>query len=291
MGTLKAVVFATLSFCLGVASSQDTYRREAPSDPGYADASPSTEDALKEVSLRFASAYASAGRPRVALFWNRDLSDVTSTEQRSVKNVAGKNERDVASHVDSTTGPVGSGSTQDKKESGSFSLTVTESKVTDAVATRKTTLSERDLWQVETEFVGRLLDAGVIVLDRSALVRTTAVKGEGSANSQALEINALLGKADLLLEMLLTRDPEAPLGWGFRSNLKEIKTGRVLGTAYLTAMPRIRTAAPTYRARPGGFDLVQPPPAQITVQAIGRTLAADSMRDLVGRLAAFKREN
>jgi hypothetical protein len=255
-------------------------------DPGIGVATPpeqQQEEAPGDVLKRFAAAYGSAGRPRIALYWNRDLSDRTGLENRSANNLNVKVTRDYEGTE--TAAGASAGATQRQSRNDSLAVVATQSRSGGLDAARRTTLSERDLWQVETEFVARLLDAGVVVLDRAAILRTTARKADGEPNMQAIETDALLGKADLLLEILMTRDSDAPLGWGFRSNLKDVKSGRLLGTSYLVAMPRGKQAEPVYRARPGGFDLIAP---QVTVKAIGDTLAVDSMRDLATRFAALR---
>lgn len=224
---------------------------------------PETERARDTVE-RFAGAYGKAGRPRIALFWNRELSDRLADTQRETLRVHG----------------VG--------RPGAFSVTASQGAETVAAPQRSTTLSERDLWQVETEFNRKLLDAGVVLVDRATIMRLTAgAAGQPAANAQAIEMSALVGKADLFLEVLLAADASAPLGWGFRSNLKEVRSGRILGTQYLAAMPELPPAgAPSYRARNGGYDRVEAEPAKVTVRAIGETLALDSMRELMRRLPA-----
>lgn len=223
---------------------------------------PDSERARDAVE-RFASSYAKAGRPRVALFWNREISDRLADRQRETLRVQGHAGRD------------------------SFSLSASQGTETVAAPGRSTTLSERDLWQVETEFSRKLLDAGVVLVDRATIMRLTAGGANAPAtDAQGVEIAALVGKADLVLEVLLAADAAAPLGWGFRSNLKEVKTGRVLGSQYLAAMPELPPAGTaSYRARAGGYDRVEPEPAKVTVRAIGETLALDSMRELARRLA------
>lgn len=214
----------------------------------------------------FAAAYARAGRPRVALWWNRGLSDRVASETREVQRITAQ-----ANREGTWAGITASRGTEVARESE-----------------RRSTLAERDLFQVETEFTRRLLDAGVQVVDRATIVRLAAGKdaqAPAPQNTQALEMAALAGHADLFLEVLLSADPAAPLGWGFRTNLKAVKSGQVLGTAYLDAMPELPPAGRgTYVARAGGYDLVPAPPAKVTVQAIGDALALQTMQELTRRL-------
>ncbi len=233
---------------------------------GTAEVPPSPR--AQQTLAAFAAAYVRAGQPRIALWWNRSLSDRVADDAREVARVTAQSSRD-----------------------GTWA-SVSASRGTEVAreAARASSLSERDLFQVETEFTRRLLDAGVQVVDRAAIVRLAAgarADAATPANLQALEMAALTGHADLFLELLLTADATAPLGVGFRTNLKAVKTGLVLGTAYLHAMPELPPAGRgTYVARPGGYELVAAPAAKVSVQAIGDALALETMQELTRRLAA-----
>lgn len=213
----------------------------------------------------FERAYNKAGKPRVAMLWNRELTDRYANDRREVSRLGA----------------------QVSADGNRLSISASQGSEVVAQAQRQTSLSERDLWQLETEFTRRLLDAGVAVIDRATTMRLVArAPGGGGPDAQPVEMSALVGYADLFLEVLLTRDPAAPLGWGFRSNLKEIKSGRVLGSQYLSAMPELPPAAkPTWQVRPGGYEQVAGPVARVTVQDIGDTLALDTMQELARRLA------
>lgn len=220
--------------------------------------------AARPVVDAFSSAYARAGKPRVALFWNRELDDRLARGTRDV----------VRAEVDAS------------RDGRSVTASVSRGTETDGEALRRTTLSERDLWLVEAEFVRVFLEAGTTVVDRAAIMRLAAARERGSADAQGVEMAALKGHADLFLEVLLTGDPSAPLGWGFRCNLKEVKSGRLVSTQYLTALPTLPApGAASFRARDGGYERVAAPPPRVTVRDIGVTLALDAMRELTRRLA------
>jgi hypothetical protein len=221
--------------------------------------------AQTQVLQTFADAYARAGRPRIALWWNRVLSDRHADDTRQVDRMTAELSADRRrASIEASSG----------REARSEPL-------------RSARLAERDLFQVETEFTRRLLDAGVRVIDRATLLRLTAAHKSGLADldRQQLEIQALIGHADYFLEVLLSPDESAPLGLGFRTDLKTVQGGQVLGSAYLTAMPDLPPPGRGhYVARPGGYELVPPSPARITVQAIGDALAMQTMQELARRL-------
>lgn len=212
----------------------------------------------------FSSAYVRAGKPRVALFWNRELNDRLSRGTREV----------LRAEVDAS------------RDGRSLTASVSRGTETEGDTLRRTTLDERDLWLVEAEFVRVFLEAGTTVVDRAAIMRLAAARDRGSADAQQVEMAALKGHADLFLEVLLTGDPSAPLGWGFRCNLKDVKSGRLVSTQYLTALPSLPApGAASFRARDGGYERVAAPPPRITVRDVGVTLALDAMRELTRRLA------
>ena len=214
---------------------------------------------------QFGAAYNKAGKPRIALFWNRELTDQVSTDSREVTRINAHRSRD----------------------GNDYSLSASQGRETTALPHRNSSLSERDLWLVETEFTQRLLDAGAVLVDRAAIVRMTAVGASAPASMPGIEMSALAGKADLLLEVLLTRDDSAPLGWGFRSNLKDVRSGRVLGSQYLSAMPELPPRGePSFRAGPKGYERVEAEAVMVPIRAVGETLASQAMGELARRLPA-----
>jgi hypothetical protein len=223
-------------------------------------ASPGTAAAVAQ----FAASYTKAGKPRMVLFWNRELDDRVGAESREVTRI----------------------NTHRSGDGNDYSLTASQGRESSSAPQRSNSLSERDLWLVETEFTQRMLDAGAALVDRAAIVRITAAGTSAPTSMPSIEMSALAGKADLLLEVLLTRDPSAPLGWGFRCNLKEVRSGRVLGSQYLSAMPELPPRGePGFRAGPKGYERVEAEPVKLPIRAVGETLAAQAMSELARRLA------
>lgn len=227
--------------------------------------------AARQTLRNFAQAYGQAGRPRVALWWNRQLSDRHSDQGRDVARL------DAEVSADGRRA----------------SLASSRGREAQVDAARRSSLSERDLFQVETAFTRGLLDAGVRVVDRATIVRLAAVHKGGSQapaalDAQQLEMQALAGHADVFLEVLLSPDVDAPLGVGFRIDLKQVRSGQVLGTAYLHAMPELPPPAPAhFEARPGGYVRVSPPPPTVTVEAVGDALVLQTLAELQPRLAGW----
>ncbi len=86
------------------------------------------------------------------------------------------------------------------------------------------------------------------------------------------------GKADLLMEILATRDHRSPAGTAFKVTVKEISSGRVLANVVTLALPPEQTA-PSYAATKHGFVPVELP---VTVDLVGRRLAIETMVGLLG---------
>ena len=86
------------------------------------------------------------------------------------------------------------------------------------------------------------------------------------------------GMADLLMEVLATRDPRSPVGTAFKVTVKQISSGRVLANVVTLALPPEQTTT-RYVATKHGFE----PVAQlVTVDLVGRRLAIETMVGLLG---------
>ena len=278
----KLAIVSCVSFAFLASNAfASTYRDGEPPTLDQPKPAPVIDDS-KQVIYAFNHAYSKAKSPRIALFWNIELTDQVEEEKRetlavnSAKNYKNNRSEDISSDA------VGSTSKGEVSAKETFSMSVSSGTTKVEQHHRQTTLSERDMWQLETEFTKRLLDAGVSMIDRSAIIRVTAASGTDHSNLKKLETSSLIGKADLLLEVLMTKDPEAPIGWGFRGSLKQIKSGKIMGSFYLKGMPNIAAQPAKYMATDKGFDRVEET-LRISVPRIGHTLAIDTMRELTGR--------
>ncbi len=278
---------AALALLLGVSGAvsaqsgppaQPQYRTDLP--PVLEPPAPAPRIAMGEQTRpRFQQQYEAAGRPRIALFWNVELVD--SVEDRMVRTdrlQGGASSRGTDT-VQSTAGLAGSATTRESGSGTNIDLVRTQSteRVSDNVR-RSTSLAERDLWLAETGFTATMRSAGVRLIDRNTIIRTTAARDGVGNNVRTIETKALQGKADLLMEVLLTPDPKAPLGWGFRVNLKHIDTGEIRMSMYAEAQPAdLPPPRVSYRASPqGGYDRVVETP-RIGVDEIGRALGEQAM--------------
>ncbi len=209
----------------------------------------------------FASAYQRAGRPRVVVFWNRELSEEVGTSYTDV----------MRGHVEERAGI-------DRGEAYRTSdVEVTAGTERNDVQRRSSEFTERTDWKFEATFVSGLAQAGVNMVDRAMIVRRS---GRGvqtnTPNHQAIEMDALQGYADILVEVLQTPDADAPSGTSFRVTAKRISNGRILAQFVTAGQPPVNTAR-RWVAGPTGYQRAQPEPpsmGQVAHQLVNETLDA-----------------
>jgi hypothetical protein len=196
---------------------------------------------------RFKQAYARRGAPRIAVFWNRQLGDrlgqwvatnrVVTTDSLAVMREGGRRDGE--------------------KVAGSGERVVSSQKLDREPG--RSWPGEPWSWEFQNGFLDPLLRAGARVVDRAAIVRLTAAKrsGVGTAaapDEQTVEIQALQGFADVLVEILVS-----PSGQDLNALVKEIDTGTILASVNSRSLPG---AAPTreYLATSRGFESREQPP-------------------------------
>jgi hypothetical protein len=233
---------------------------------------------------RFRTAYEARRRPRMIVFWNRVLNDQVATDRRADLRITdhstfgARTTRDPS--VDPNAGP--SASEQQGGKSRSIELSIGERT---AAPLPRPGLAESQDWGVESAFVEAFLEAEAHLVDRNAAMRLTAASHKheegaerrGPPDTQEIETAALLEKSDLLMEVLQTPDPAGPLGFRFRVNVKETRTGRIIGSVMWPTTP-LQEMPGEWVAGPNGFQKVV---RETTLRTIGRQLADETMQALV----------
>jgi hypothetical protein len=214
---------------------------------------------------RFKQAYAKRGAPRIAVFWNRQLSDRLSQWVATDRVVATDN-----------VAVMREGGRNDGEKLAASGERVVSAQKLDRDAAR-TSPGEPWSWEFQNGFLDPLLRAGAKVVDRAAIVRLTAAKrsGVGSAaapDEQTIEIQALQGFADVLVEILV-----GPSGQDLNAMVKDIDTGTILASVNSRTLPG---AAPTreYVATSRGFESRERPPE---LSRVASALALGVMDGLV----------
>ncbi|MDO9258896.1 MAG: hypothetical protein V4639_16180 [Pseudomonadota bacterium] len=229
----------------------------------------------------FSSAYARAGRPAMAVLWNREFTDVL--QQGSASQVSIDTLRAGVSSAEAVRVP-GYAAAQ---VSGAVvgNTTITSQEVRSQQAQRSGPVERVDL-QMRSAFMQTIASSGVRLVDRNVVMRTTAARQKGgSLDTQQVETDALTQNARLLMEVLNTRDAASPTGWATYVSIKRLADGVVLAEGYMNGRPPedAPRAAPRFEADPrGGFrEIVKP----VTVGDTGKLVAEQTLARLGEALA------
>lgn len=186
---------------------------ERPTEVLQPEAGANRLTAQPETLANFRDAYIARGKPRLALFWNREFSDQLD-EWYSPLRVVERNE--VAGSLDGAVNATGSASLK----------RTAEVQVRNPAANRPRT-TERWAWAFQDGFLAPFLEAGAQVIDRATVVRMTAAGGAAGAEPAVIEAKALEGKADYILEALVTPSTLSRTGFEMRARVIDIKTGAI----------------------------------------------------------------
>ncbi len=161
----------------------------------------------------FRQSYRRAGTPRMAIYLNRELSDEVREWQTMVSSVYsarvtpyGIRERQITSRIE--------GNIEDEK---------------------RPSAQESWMWLFEDGFVQAFLEANAKLVDRTVIMRLKAAEKQGddyrSMAVRKVEMEALKGKADVLVEILVQINPNTQLGYVFKASAKSVNTGQILANA------------------------------------------------------------
>lgn len=244
-----------------------TVQASAPTGPH--DAMPMmaepSDGAAKEASRQqmresFGQAYAKASRPRMAVWFNRTLSDRV---EEWVTPVRAK-----GALVNSK------GEVQQLEASLQFR---------DPNHTVRDMPGEDWVWAFEDGFDRPLLDQGVKLVDRAMILRlTAAANGADPDKTVALkkvEVDALKGHADLMIELLIKRAPDSKSGYNYQARVVQVADGRILA---VVNAPDLETSvkAGRFEATDKGYERPQAGKA-VAVNDVAGQLADEVMRRLV----------
>jgi hypothetical protein len=216
--------------------------------PMTMDAPPPAPDAERGTRDRFAAVYARAGRPRVVVLWNRELTAEVETGREDVTTL--RVERDPGrpdAELRSTTRALDGGA-------------------------RVAAAGEGADFDMERGLNDALAEAGVRLIDRTAILRTAALGGD-TANLQSIETRALLGTTDWTLEVVAMNDGR------WRIVTRDLASGQVVARGVSAGRPASR--AMPWVAGEHGFVRATAPEAG--PYATGRQIALDAMQALARR--------
>jgi len=224
-------------------------------------ASRSTTDVPDDVREAFRAAYVRAKNPRVAVYVNRQLSDDVREWSSDRRAKVG--------YIETRTTAEGSSQTVG-------TATASVERHDDGAGRPR---EDHWTWRVEDGVLQPLLNSGVRVVDRAVMLRLTALDHEPAPGSEApvkkIETNALLGYADILVEVLISSRKDDKMGYVFRLEATRVNDGSIIARcSSATWEPRRRLATKgEWQATDDGFerrDLPNP-------ETVGAWLAEDLM--------------
>jgi hypothetical protein len=230
----------------------------------------------------FRAAYQKAGQPRIVVFWNRTLSDEIADARVKQTTIQSKGSSQSNRMEDSTQGPSGSGKLVERSAQSGRETIIREGEIVTNANSRGGP-EERLMWTIESEFANQLARAGVLLVDRATIIRTTHLAQPATSDPRQIETAALEGKADLLMEILLGPDAQAPSGSIYRVTVKSVKTGVQLVNFVTQARPPANGGNRGYVATDKGFARAGAPPPP-SINEVARALGYETMQQLTPRL-------
>ncbi|MBI5163769.1 MAG: hypothetical protein HY985_07685 [Magnetospirillum sp.] len=191
-----------------------------------------------ETAAQFAAAYAAKGKPRLAFFWNRALSDTLSDWYADTR---------VTQRTESGS-KLGGDITLDTQGNAQTSMQV-EQRVKDR---NRQDTTETFEWEFQDGFLGPFLDIGATVVDRAAIVRLTGADMT-TDNARTVEVRALQGKADYLAEVLISRNERSRTGYELRARVLDVRTGAIVGYVNSKGLKEWSSENKQWLAGPDGF--------------------------------------
>ena len=285
-GQAGAVTLAALACCSGAGAQYRADDHPVLQPPPVAAATAPAE-AADTTAADFARAYAGAGRPRILLMWNRELDDAAQAEsvERLTVRESGSGSASVSGRAG--LGPGGMPTRQTAQGQYERNTVVTAGRHVVKDAPRRSALSERDAAMLQRAFSEEMGRGGVRFVDRALVMRTTAATHHrAGGDPKLIETDALLAHGELMLEVLLVADDEAPLGAGFDVRAKALQGGGELLSIYTRAAPPLPPPAPgRWVAGASGYEFQQPAgPPPPTPGQVGVALAREVMRALGANL-------
>ena len=239
---------------------------------------PETESNNKPLqTARFKGAYAKEGSPKIVILFNRELSDEVREWRTDYRAVVSGGDRIVEETTTKDT-------TKTTRTVGPSSAYVQAHIDTQGRVTPR----EDWMWQFQESFIGEFLAAKANMVDLATILRLTAAKSgkQGDPHDllavKAIEMKALLDKADIMMETLVRRNNASPIGYEFRATVKKVKTGQILANVTSLSWKQSKLNDITqdeYKATSRGYVKVKGD-RMLQLDTAAKTLASDVMARL-----------
>jgi len=226
-------------------------------------------NASSQSAEAFRKAYEKARSPKIALYVNRELSSDVREWKSDVRISEGHGET-----KKKTKGAV----TEKIVTAGADTLSV-ETRSDDGAGQAR---PDSWLWQLEDSFAQTMMAAGGRLVDRAMVMRLMAASSVDTAYEDVpvkkIETDALKGNADILVELVISRNPDPKQGDVYRTRAIDINSGVVLATSNTSGW-RLSTDGPA-NEDPNERASDQLPDAS----SLGKRMAQELMGALAGSL-------
>jgi hypothetical protein len=257
---------------------QDAYQAQAVS---------AFSDDREAVIERFRNAYDLAGKPRLALYLNRALSDEVREWKANERIVVSGEVKAQAALSEETSNGWQKNGLMAIDDSQKGERRTAEGRVAAAEelsAARETYVedqarsigSETWEWAFEDGFFQPFFVAGANLVDRAIILRLAAASQGGVKQSavKTLEIEALKDYADFLVEILVADQNQAGGDCEFKVSVKDVQSGQTVAST-TSLYPNDQLRKHNYAATGHGFELQAEDPSMV-----GQNLALGLMTSL-----------
>jgi len=250
----------------------------------------SSQPSGKRLNIRteFATSYTKAGKPKIAIFWNRELADRLSdwktVSRQSETGLRGRYPW-LSTEKFMSLNPARSGS----------HIISSKYREVRVEPPKREGLGERDDFEFNAGFIGALVENDIVVIDRKTIIRLAQRENSNTANSELIsdtiqvETDALVGYADLLAEVLFTPDESSSFGFVFLVSVRNVKSGQIVAKFVSDGTsPEELSSKVVHITTPDGYKVKNlEATTKITLQTVGEQLAYDTMRELTEPLQAL----
>jgi hypothetical protein len=187
----------------------------------------------KVISQNFSKAYGNAGQPAIAIFWNRKFDDQLSQWYQTLRySKTGESSVKGQDKFEPSSGSSKEG--YQRNISGGGKIVSSEYVEKRVETEQREGLNEADQFAFASGFTSTFLSVPAKILDRDAIMRIVQRDNAKQAGAemisdyQKIESDALIGYADYLAEVILTKDDNAPTGWAFLVSVKSVSDGQIV---------------------------------------------------------------
>ncbi len=269
-----------MSLMVGSVAASSNNGEQRPNTPIVLEHTPKISQVTENpsetyVQTAFTEAYRKADTPRIVILWNQIFSDRLREYEASELAVM-KNQENI------TTTEKGEGvdAIVENMSANEWSLGIHRKD-----DSRISPLSEVDGFRFETGFSRPFLMTGANLINRASIMRITHAENLREASLSALddkqliETRALQGYADLMIEILASQSSKSVIS--FRVSVLDIKTGQIKADFVKNLNPERSNEKEKWAAVQGGYTRIKEYSPGINPEEMGRTLALQTMSELV----------